>query len=92
VSVADVPPPPELDETFDCWRLVVAEKVCSLAELRRSWYIEDVADACDMLRYMAAQQRAATGAKQQPAQVTESEVAALAGVRAGQVRQRRRRR
>lgn len=41
---------------FPLWRLVV-EKVASKSELE-SWTIEDVADANDMLDFMAAQQAA----------------------------------
>jgi hypothetical protein len=92
VRVADVPVPPELEETFDCWRLVVAEKVCTLEELDTHWTLERVADATDMLRYMEAQQRATMAPQQAPEPKYEPEVAALAGIRPGQVRQARRRR
>lgn len=57
------------------------EKVASLAEIRSSWTIEDVADANDMLNYMAAQQNEASQAAAAPAPEMEPAVAAMIGRR-----------
>lgn len=42
------------------------EKVASLEEIERSWTLERVADANDMLNYMAAQQRESEANKPRP--------------------------